>query len=310
MNTNIFGLPVKYEAWDKLNSLSFYLRENYYFQMAYINGKRCIIIEPQDELVTTPALKKHIARIQEKDNVPVILQLDSISPCRRNSLRENGISFITNKQAYLPFVGAMLMDEKETSKKIEKFVFSTQQLFLLYMYSQQEKYYISEATRELPFTAMTLSRAVKQLETTGLFRVTKDGVNKVIESKYNRLELFEKAKKYLSTPVRKSGYIDKSKITADMVIAGDTVLAEKTVLNPDRLITYAVYGKTFDKKELADELVDPDKQVRLELWAYDPKQFSEEEEADSLSVALSLLENTDERVEGAVEELIESELVG
>lgn len=310
MIRNIFGLPVKYEVWDKLNSLSFYLRENYYFQMAYINSKRCIIIEPRDELVTTPALKKHIARIQEKENVPVILQLDSVSPFRRKSLIENRISFITNKQAYLPFIGAMLMDEKETSKKVEKFVFSTQQLFLLYMYSQQDKYYISEATRELPFTAMTLSRAAKQLETTGLFRVTKDGVNKVIESKYDRLELFEKAKKYLSTPVRKYGYIDKSEITADMVIAGDTILAEKTMLNPGRLITYAVYGKYFDKKGLADELVDPDKQVRLELWAYDPKQFSEAEEADSLSVVLSLLENADERVEGAVEELIESELAG
>ena len=44
--------------------------------------------------------------------------------------------------------------------------------------------------------------AVKQLEATDLFLVAKDGVNKFIESKYKRDELFEKAKVYLTTPVR------------------------------------------------------------------------------------------------------------
>ncbi len=65
----------------------------------------------------------------------------------------------------------------------------------------------------LPFTAMTLTRAVKQLEATDLFLVAKDGVNKFIESKYKRDELFEKAKGYLMTPVRKAGYIDKTQVT-------------------------------------------------------------------------------------------------
>ena len=41
---------------------------------------------------------------------------------------------------------------------------------------------------------MTLTRAVKQLEATDLFLVAKDGVNKFIESKYKRDELFEKQK--------------------------------------------------------------------------------------------------------------------
>ena len=44
----------------------------------------------------------------------------------------------------------------------------------------------------LPFTAMTLTRAVKRLETTDLFLVAKDGVNKFIESKFKeRFQGFE-----------------------------------------------------------------------------------------------------------------------
>ena len=155
---------------------------------------------------------------------------------------------------------------------------------------------------------MTLTRAVRQLEATDLFLVTKDGVNKVIEAKYERPELFQRSKQYLATPVRKAGYINKSQVTSDMVYAGETVLAEKTMLNPNRVITYAVSDRDFDKKLLNDELIDPEKQVRLEVWAYDPKLFSNDNAADHLSVALSLKDNTDERLEDAVEELIEGEL--
>lgn len=308
MHTNVFGIPIRYEVWNKKELLPIYIEGGYEFRCAYIGDKRCLMLTPIDELATILSLKKQIARIQEVDNVPVIFELPTVSSYRRKSLIENKIPFVTEKQIFLPFIGALLTDEKETYKKTEKFVFSTQQLFLFYLYSKKKQLYISEAAKKLPFTAMTLTRAVKQLDTTGLFTVTKDGVNKVIESKYGRLELFEKAKKYLSTPIRKAGYIQKAQVTAEMVFAGETVLSEKTMLNSGRIFTYAVDGKSFDKKLLNEELVDPDKQVRLELWSYNPKQFSNDGVADSISVALSFSGNEDERIEEAVEELIEGEL--
>jgi len=153
-----------------------------------------------------------------------------------------------------------------------------------------------------------LTRAVKQLETTDLFLVAKDGVNKFIESKYKRDELFEKAKVYLTTPVRKTGYIDKTQVTENMVFAGETALSEKTMLNPSRVVTYAISEKDYDKALLTDELIDPDKQVRLELWAYNPKQFSEDNCADDISLVLSFKDTNDERIEEAVDELQERRL--
>lgn len=121
--------------------------------------------------------------------------------------------------------------------------------------------------------------------------------NKVIEAKYDKSELFEKIQKYFSSPVRTIGYLEKSNITEDMVIAGETALSEMSMLNPSRIETYAVYHKLFDKKQLMKELADPDKQIRLEVWEYDPKQFANGNMADSLSVALSLIESQDERIE-------------
>lgn len=43
------------------------------------------------------------------------------------------------------------------------------------------------------------------------------------------------------------------------------------------------------------------------MWEYDPKQFAKEKVADSLSVVLSLADNENERIEEAIQELLEKE---
>lgn len=305
MPTSVFGISVKYEAWNHQDYLPIYIAGSYDFHTAYIGNRRCIMLTSTEELATLPALKKQIEKIQQIDNVPVVFELVTVSNYRRKSLIENNIPFITTKQVFLPFIGTMLTDERSPQKLTGKFVYSTQQLFLLYLYSKKKRLYISEAGKVLPFTAMTLTRAVKQLEATDLFLIAKDGVNKFIESKYNRYELFEKAEVYLTTPVRKAGYIDKTLFTENMVFAGETALSEKTMLNPNRIVTYAISEKDYDKTLLTEELIDPDEQVRLELWAYNPKQFSEDKSADDISVILSFGDTNDERLEEAVDELQE-----
>ena len=147
-------------------------------------------------------------------------------------------------------MGTFLTPESEEIVEVAKLMFSAQQLALMYLYNNNKKLYVSDATKKLPFTAMTMSRAVKQLEATGLFYTTKEGVNKVIESDYSGLKLYEKIKEYMTSPIRKIGYLNKAEVTADMVLAGDSVLAEVTMLNPNRVKTYAVYIKSFAKEGL------------------------------------------------------------
>jgi len=305
MLTEIFGVQVEYESWNKQGALPLYIAGSYDFVIAILNRCRCIVLSPTEELVTIPALKKQIKRIQEIENVPVVIKLPTISLYRRKKMIENGIPFITGKQAFLPFIGTFLTQENEEVVEVTKLMFSAQQLALMYLYNNSKKLYVSDATKKLPFTAMTMSRAVKQLEATGLFHTTKDGVNKVVESDYSGMKLYEKIKGYMTSPIRKIGYLKKTDITADMVLAGDSVLAEVTMLNSSRVTTYAVYAKSFAKEKLVNELIDLDEQVRVELWEYDPKQFSKDNMADRLSVALSFEGNEDERVEEAVEELLE-----
>ena len=308
MIDNIFGLSIRYEPWDKKSILPLYIVSNYQFYTAYIENIRCIVIIPIEELPTLPSLKKQIQKIRVIDDVPVVLYSKTISFYRRKSLLENHIPFITDKQTFLPFIGTLLVDEKEPEKIKDKFVYSTQLLFLAYMYNHEKKVYVSDLSKSLPFSAMTLSRAVKQLEMTDLFLVYKDGVNKVIESKYSHKELFERIQHYLLTPVRQVGYMNQSLVTDYMVLAGETALSEMSMLNPSRLRTYAVYEKDFDKTHLIDELIDPDVQVKVEIWAYNPHLFTHTNIADTLSIVLSLKENKDERIEEVLEDILEKEL--
>lgn len=308
MIDNIFGLSIRYESWDKKSILPLYIASNYQFYTAYIENIRCIVIIPIEELPTLPSLKKQIQKIRVIDDVPVVLYSKTISFYRRKSLLENHIPFITDKQVFLPFIGTLLVNEKEPEKIKDKFVYSTQLLFLAYMYNHEKKAYVSDLSKYLPFSAMTLSRAVKQLEMTDLFLVYKVGVNKVIESKYSYKELFERIQHYLLTPVRHVGYMDQSLVTDYMILAGESALSEISMLNPSRIKTYAVYEKDFDKTQLIDELIDPDVQVKVEIWAYDPQLFTHTNIADTLSIILSLKENKDERIEEVLEDILEKEL--
>ena len=308
MKTSVFGIPIKYTGWNKRDALPLYISEGYDFQIATIGSKKCVVATPREELPMLPTVKKQVAKIQIQEKEPVVLQLKSISNYKRQSLIDSNIAFMTDKQAYLPFLGAYLEDEVETKKLTGKFMFSTQQLFLFYMYAKENKMYISDATKALPLTSMTLSRATKQLEQTGLFDVFKNGVSKVIESKIPKRELFEKAKPYLSSPVKNKGYIDISEITDDMVLVGESALSKYTMLGEQRIATYATLEKSFYKDLLIDDLIDPAKQLEVELWAYDPRQFSDDGCADVLSVVLSLGNTADERIEQAVEELLAERL--
>ena len=304
--TDVMGMKVSYNAWNKTKSLPLFIAGNYNFQSVEIDGYRCILITPKDDLPTLTALKKQIKKIQDIENVPVVIKLDGISNYRRKSMIENKIPFITQKQVYLPFMGTFLKDTNdEKIQSIDKFMFSTQQLALLYLYSDKKEMYITEARKVLPFSAMSMTRAARQLEATGFFNIKKEGVNKIIESKYDKEELYPKIKKYMVSPVKNNGYIDKKMITDDMVLSGVSGLSERTMLNDDIVKTYAIYMQKFYKSLIIDELVDPNTQVKIELWGYDPGLLATLGTADPISIALSFCETNDERIEEAVEEMIE-----
>ena len=174
MKTDVFGLTINYKSWDKKQALPLYVAGNYEIDEAIVSNNRFIVMSPIGDLPTLPAMKKHIEKIQKIDDVPVAFYLKNLSDFRRKGMLESNIPFMTEKQVFLPFIGTLLMEEKNNALYKEKFMFSTQQLFLMYLYNRQNKLYVANVGKKLPYSAMTLSRAVKQLEASDLFLVYKD----------------------------------------------------------------------------------------------------------------------------------------
>jgi hypothetical protein len=56
---------------------------------------------------------------------------------------------------------------------------------------------------------------------------------------------------------------------------------------------------------LEDALIDDTEQVELQLWKYDPQILAKGSTVDVLSLAMCFWDDPDERVEEAVEEMLE-----
>lgn len=306
------GVKTKHRKWEKEKQLPYYILDRYRIRQVWIDEMRVLFLYPRTELERIPTIKKHILKIQEIEKLPVVLCLEQVSRQRRQYFLDARIPFVVEgKQIYLPFMGIALQEKYEMEQVIsEKLQPSAQLLLLYYIYQHKARFYTNDAVNELGFTAMTISRAVKQLEQTGLFVAEKEGVQKILTAKKQGRELFHEIKPRLIDPVRKKIYIDKVQIQPEMLMAGCTALAEKSMLNPSPVISYAakVVRGGAKHQHIAEgtlQLMDPERQAELQLWKYDPQVLAVNGCVDVLSLALSFAGDGDERIEEAVEEMLE-----
>ena len=75
MFTSVFGISIKYEAWNHQDSLPVHIAGSYDFQTAYIGNRRCNNACSNRRTCHTSGIEKQIAKIQQIDNVPVSLNL-------------------------------------------------------------------------------------------------------------------------------------------------------------------------------------------------------------------------------------------
>ena len=75
------------------------------------------------------------------------------------------------------------------------------------------------------------------------------------------------------------------------------------MLNPPAVETWGMVGGKI--KGSAQKLIESEKQCALQLWRYDPRRISQTGGVDVLSLAASLADDMDERVEQCIEEILE-----
>ena len=103
--------------------------------------------------------------------------------------------------------------------------------------------------------------------------------------------------------------MEASTLTVQTLPAGLTALSQRTLLEDDRLPTYAVSKKSLpaliDNRIFRQTLGSEEATFTLEAWHYDPGVLSKHTAVDPLSLYLSLRDSPDERVQQQLEILLE-----
>lgn len=301
----ILGIEVVYENV-ALTHLPNFIATRYRLQLVSMNGQRAIFLYPATELEQIEVLKKHIARIQKNENLPVVLVLKELTYRQKESLLREKIPFIVaGRQIYLPFMAVYLQERCNAEKESrEEILPSAQMLLLHFIYGGARELSTSQAAKDLKLTPTSISRASKQLEKMGLLQIKKRGVQRILQSEDSPKMLFRKAENKLLNPIKRTIYIPKKFVGIDLLESGYSALAEYSMLNAPNVKCYATEKISQWNDAMTNSLQDSRVQVAVEMWRYNPRKLSTRNMVDALSLALALREDADERVEEAVEEML------
>jgi len=299
------------KTWTEVSRTPLYLRELYKFYEMSILDMICILLEVLGPIPDIDTIKKHVKRIGELTDRPVVFMYKSLSRYRRRSLIINRIPFLLEDgQMYLPFLGLSLGKVPEIVEEAEHSIFSpsTQLAYLFFLYNRDTVVNTTALATLLNVTPMTASRALQNLLEAGL--VTYETGGKTGRSKeYRRIDdplYFQKGTVLLSSPVKKIVYI---KDVADVtLISGLDALASLSIINFPGHRVRAI-GQDFLAESGLEIVYDrayaqDEKLVELEIWTYNPWIFSTDGHVDLLSLYLSLKVLNDERVDQALIEIL------
>ena len=301
----VLGVKVTYEDVE-FKHLPNFIAARYRLQMVSINEQKVIFLYPKTELEQIEVLKKHIARIQKNVKLPVVLVLKELSFRQKEYLIREKLPFIVEgKQIYLPFMALYLQERCDAEKKPqEKILPSAQMLLLHFIYGGARELSTSQAAKDLELTPTSISRASRQLEEMGLLHIRKAGVQRILQYEDSPKTLFQKAGDKLLNPIKRTVYIPKEFVGTDLLKSGYSALAEYSMLNAPNVRYYAAERISQWKEVMTNRLLDSKVQVAVEMWRYNPRKLSKRNVVDELSLALALREDADERVEEAVEEML------
>lgn len=250
----------------------------------------------------------------------IVLVIDALSALNRKRLIEKKINFILpGKQLYLP---DMLMDLRENGisrrikKQSTKLLPSSQFLLIhhiLHKNLEIEQYSFKELSEKLGYTAMGITKAIDNLKQLEVIEVVGEK-EKYIRFKLDREELWRDLEHRESwvNPVLKRVYVDEKPLNVRLY-SNMSALPEYTDMNPSGQEFFAVEKSIFYTLQKNNGLVNANEyegRYCLEVWKYNPVTLvgempNNDPVVDPLSLYLSLKDTHDERIEMALEQIIE-----
>ena len=308
------GMTVTPTPWEAASRVPFFLRDRYRFFEAQLAETPCLLMVDKGGREESPAvIRKHIEQVRARWNDPVIYVRDRVVAYNRKRLIEQKTPFVVpGNQMYLPMLGVDLRERfRKPLAARGSFRPSTQALLTHMLLRGTENLSPTELAATLGYSVMTMSRALDELQATGLGESSRSGRDRSLHLTEPRLAVWKKAQPFLRDPVKSRCPI---RLARDLDLpgprAGLSALARYSMLAEPHNAVVALSTrdwKLLRQREAVTEAAgdEPDGLI-VEVWSYAPTLLATEGVVDRLSLYLSLRGNPDERIEAALDEMMEA----
>lgn len=314
------GINIHVSEWDGYRTLPYAIRSAYTFAQMRILGREFLVFyHEQEEGFSAVTISKHLSWLENRTGLRAVFVAEVLESFNRKRLIEQKISFIIpGNQLYIPDLGLDLREQLKRIREKRKRMSPSAQLLLLTYLLRNSDYKVWTATglsETLSLTKMTMGRAIDELVAFQLIEVESEWREKRIQFRDDKRELWEAALPLMQSPVHSQVYLqDDPFINSDFKNlprdAGHTTLAEMSMLVPPTPPVKAISRKKWkvlQENPTLQIIPKPSRDlaaVELEIWKYDPRKLTQNQQVDPLSLYLSLQHETNERVEEAIEHMM------
>ena len=309
----ISGRPIelKERSKAKMKGISIGNSLSYKFFDGDFHGLPLLFAEPKGNIPTPRILSITANELTEKLGLPVVFLLDECPAYERQRLIDKEVYFVvSDKYAHLPMLVA---NERLRKTKLAKRLTPVAQFLLLFHLQVEslEGRAARDIEKKVPYSYASITLGISCLADLGICQKVADGSKrKVLHFHEKGRQLWDKVQSLLINPVEQRVYCDEFLSEEHFLVCGINALAHYTMLNPDSEKMIMMSAKQLRELSSSGALVRPneyDGDVLIEAWKYPPVVIKGEtlNWVDKLSLALSLREDSDPRVEGEVERLID-----
>jgi hypothetical protein len=301
------------KKWQETGKLPIFLRNMYIFFKMRILGVPCLVMATKEKEEQTPAtIRKHILQVRKWWQDEIIYTQQIMTAYNRKRFIQQKIPFVVPlNQMYLPFLGIDLREHyKNLRKKEASFSPSTQVVVLHYLFHKaQLRLTPKTLANMLGYSVMTMTRALDELDGVGLGTIAMEGRERVLHFNRDKKQVWKTALERLRSPVKKRLWVKTALNKSLGVNAGLSALAYYSNLSEPANPVVALEGKHWKQIKANDtvmilDITEPDA-CELEVWSYPPKLFGEMGVVDRFSLFLSMREDNDERLQSALEAMME-----
>lgn len=308
------GWSVSLQRWAKFSDLPYYLQDAYEFSIVKILDGTCIVmIALAPRSFSLGDTRKHLEKVASIAGLPVIFATDVLTSYERRFLIEHKVPFIVpGNQLYLPDLRLDLREHFRIQRvPLDKPLSPATQAILIaaLLRPWQSEWHPIEVAARFGYTAMTISRAAKELTSSGIATAINAGRCRRLRMDHSPAEIWERARPLMRNPAKKIAWTyPLPELVEHSRLAGMSALARYSMLAEPRIPVHAISQERWKLAQQQGIQLLPEPTsgaIEWQIWSYNPALIPDRPTVDPLSLILNLQDIKDDRVELALGELKE-----